>query len=129
MKTITLNIHHRLEQVSIIVTNGKHFTDALIEGRYECFAFYPATAEDARRIKRFAITYADDKSSCYGSWYAHCNMFAMDLVVSHHKATSASLEHDTYTLNTYRAFGRSEKHDGYLNGKAVQRARSITHAY
>ena len=86
MQTITLNIHHKLEQVSIIVKNGRRFKSALIEGRYECFSFVPATEEDARRIKRFAITYADDKDSCYGNWYAHCNMFAMDIVVAHHKA-------------------------------------------
>ena len=45
MKTITLNIHYKLEKVSIIVKNGRRFTQALIEGSYACFSFDTGTCK------------------------------------------------------------------------------------
>jgi len=109
MKTFIINIHPKLENVSIIVRNGRKFAEFLIGGHYGNFDFEPATEQDAKRIKQFAVHFGDDKSSCHGNWYAHCNGYAMDLVVAKHKKTAHYDEHFCYSLNTYRPYGRSSK--------------------
>ena len=100
MKSITLNIHPELNDVTVTVRNGKAFTDALISGEYKTFII-TAEGEDLERIKRFAVKHGNDKSSCHGTWYAHCNGYAMDLCV-----TQAG---NYITLNTYRPYGRASK--------------------
>ena len=100
MKTFKINISSKLENVEITVKNGAHFSKALIQGEYSNFEF-KTNELDAERIKKFAIKYADDKSSNMGCWYAHCNGFAMDLIVLN--------SGKNFQLNTYRPYGKSSK--------------------
>ena len=100
MKNVTINIHPELKNVTFAVKNGKAFTDTLVSGEYKTFIIF-AEGEDLERIKRFAVKHGDDKSSCHGNWYAHCNGYAMDLCV-----TQAG---NHITLNTYRPYGRTSK--------------------
>ena len=108
MKRINLNINPKLN-VDIVVTNGSRFTRALIEGEYATFYFEPATSEDERKIKYFAVHNADDKGVYSKCWHAHCNGFNMDLCVSRiYNPTTQNVRYH-YSLNTYRPFGRTSK--------------------
>lgn len=100
MKTYTINIHPHLENVTFTVKNGRKFEDALIRGDYKNF-YIEVSEDDIKRLKKFAVKYGDDKSSCHGSWYAHCNGFAMDLAV-----TCAG---KYISINTWRPYGRMSK--------------------
>lgn len=98
MKTITLNIHPKLENVTFSVKNGRQFLDDLVSGHYCNYVITP-DAESLERIKRFAVEFGNDKSSNRGNWYAHCNGYAMDLCVMNKGAE--------IQINTYRPFGRA----------------------
>lgn len=100
MKNVTINIHPELKNVTFSVKNGKAFTAALVAGEYKTFEIF-ANGEDLARIKKFAVKHGDDKSSCHGAWYAHCNGYAMDLCVT--------MAGKHVTLNTYRPYGRANK--------------------
>lgn len=100
MKHYTIDIHPSLKNVGFLVKNGAAFERAIIEGDYKRFVIIP-DACDVKRIKAFAVRFGDDKSSNRGNWYAHCNGFAMDLLV-----TNAG---KNYEINTYRPYGKSVK--------------------
>lgn len=95
-----MDIHPALDSVTFAVKNGKAFSEALVSGKYKTFEIF-ADGEDLDRIKKFAVKYGDDKSSCRGAWYAHCNGYAMDLCVT--------MAGKHITLNTYRPYGRDSK--------------------
>jgi hypothetical protein len=99
MKTFTIDIHPKLKDVTFSVKNGKKFTENLIAGNYKQFNI-AIDESDIKRVKQFAVKYADDKSSNKGHWYAHCNGYAMDLIVNYNGEAS---------INTYRPYGRSNK--------------------
>lgn len=100
MKSFTINIATGLEGVEVIVKNGRKFQEAIIAGAYKTFEF-TTNEEDAERLKKFAVKKGDDKNSNRGNWYAHCNGYAMDLFVGN--------AGKTFSLNTYRNFGRNSK--------------------
>lgn len=99
MKSFVIDIHPYLKDVEIVVKNGKLFSDCLMKGSYKEFSF--TTNEcDAKRIKQFAVKFGNDKSSNRGRWYAHCNGYAMDLMVLN--------KGSYFSINTYRPYGRSK---------------------
>ena len=59
---------------------------------------FSTNEEDAKRIKQFAVKKGNDKATCRGNWYAHCNGYAMDLCV-----TNAG---KNFSINTYRPYGK-----------------------
>lgn len=97
MKSFTINITPKLENVTFSVNNGRAFSDALMSGIFKKFNIV-ISPKDLDRVKKFAVKYGNDKSSNRGHWYAHCNGYAMDLVVSYN---------GTAQINTYRPFGKS----------------------
>lgn len=99
MKTFTININSKLENIEITVKNGRKFSEAAIQGNYEIF-FVKVSDSDLAKIKKYAVKHADDKSSNKGNWYAHCNGYSMDLFVN---------SKGDVTINTYRAYGRDSK--------------------
>lgn len=99
MKTFTINIHPKLENVTITVKNGRKFTDAVINGTYERFSIQ-VSEEDLKRIKQFCVKYGNDNKSNKGQWHAHCNGYAMDLTVFYTGHVS---------INTYRPYGKTSK--------------------
>lgn len=99
MKTYTVNINSKLENVTLTVKNGRIFREAIIKGEYRNFSV-SVNETDLKRIKKYAVKHADDKSSNKGAWYAHCNAFSMDLMVDFAGNVS---------INTYRAYGRDRK--------------------
>jgi ribosomal protein L31 len=100
MKTYTINIHPELREVTFTVKNGKKFEAALMRGSFDHFEI-KVDPKDIDRVKKFAVKFGDDKSSCRGSWYAHCNGYAMDLCV-----TSAG---QYVYINTYRPYGATRR--------------------
>ena len=96
MKTYTINIHPELRSVTFSVKNGRKFEESLIKGEWGKFEIN-VVPEDMGRVKKFAVKFGDDKSSNGGAWYAHCNGFAMDLLV-----TSGG---QYVIINTYRPYG------------------------
>lgn len=92
-----MDIHPELQNVTFSVKNGKRFEEALKSGEY-CQVQIQVSEEDLKRVKQFAVRKGNDKSSCYGLWYAHCNGYAMDLCV-----TCAG---KYITLNTYKTYRR-----------------------
>lgn len=98
MKHYTIDIHPNLKKVGFLVKNGAAFERAIIEGDYKRFAIIP-DACDVKRLKKFAVRFGNDKSSNRGNWYAHCNGFAMDLLI-----TNAG---KSFEINTYRPYGKS----------------------
>lgn len=100
MKTFVIDIHPQLKGVEIRVNKGRLFSESLIKGEYNDFIIEVAE-KDIKRVKKFAVHYGDDKSSCHGNWYAHCNGYAMDLLVANRGGT--------ITINTYRPYGRARK--------------------
>jgi len=99
MKTFNINIHPKLENVSVTVKNGSKFQKNLIEGNYKSFQF-TTTDSDLKRIKKFAVENGNDNNSNRGDWYAHCNGFAMDLLVTN--------KGKFLFLNTYRPYGQTK---------------------
>ena len=100
MKTYTIDIAPHLENVEITVKNGRLFEHCAITGTYKTF-YIDVAEKDLKRVKQYAIKHGNDKSSCRGSWYAHCNGYAMDLCV-----TNAG---KYISINTYRPYGRTDK--------------------
>lgn len=100
MKTLTIDIHPQLKGVEITVKNGRRFSESLIRGEYENFLI-EVSDKDIARVKHFAVHMGDDKSSCKGNWYAHCNGYAMDLCVTN--------KGRYIYINTYRPYGRAYK--------------------
>lgn len=100
MKKYTINIASKLQNVEISVKNGRKFEQAAISGEYGIF-YIEVAEKDIKRVKQFAVKYGDDKSSCRGNWYAHCNGFAMDLCV-----TNAGKH---ISINTWRGYGLDKK--------------------
>lgn len=96
MKHYTIDIHPNLKEVGFIVKNGALFERCLISGDYKRFVIKPDEC-DLKRIRSFAVKFGTDKSSNRGNWYAHCNGFAMDLLVTN-RGTS-------FEINTYRPYG------------------------
>jgi hypothetical protein len=96
MKTLKINIHPKLEGVEITVKNGAAFSRAIIEGCFKNFSF-TTNEEDLKRIKKFAVKYGNDNNSNRGHWYAHCNGYAMDLIVDYK---------NNLQINTYRPYGQ-----------------------
>lgn len=96
MKSFTINIHPKLQNVSFSVKNGRKFTDSIVKGEYKTFSIV-ISDQDLKRVKQFAVKIADDKNSNKGHWYAHCNGFAMDLIV-HYDGRAR--------INTYRPYGK-----------------------
>lgn len=94
MKTFKINIHPKLKDVSFTVKNGKKFTENIVTGSF-CQFSINIDPKDIERVKKFAIEHGDDKSSNNGSWYAHCNKYAMDLFINYNGSA---------TINTYRPF-------------------------
>lgn len=100
MKTYTIDIHPQLKNVTFSVKNGRRFEAAIIKGEYGDF-YIEVSDQDIKRVKQFAVRHGDDKSSCHGNWYAHCNGYAMDLAV-----TCAG---KYISINTWRPYGRAYK--------------------
>lgn len=100
MKTYTINIHPKLENVTFTVKNGRRFEESLIKGDYKNF-FIEVSEQDIKRVKQFAVRFGNDKSSCHGHWYAHCNGYAMDLCIT--------MAGKYISINTWRPYGKSEK--------------------
>lgn len=100
MKEYNIDIHEHLKGVKIKVKNGALFERCIISGTYKSFEIQ-LSEKDAERVKKFAVKYADDKSSNKGNWYAHCNGYAMDLMVLN--------KGSFFSINTYRPYGRSSK--------------------
>lgn len=98
MKTFTININPSLTNVVITVKNGRAFSEAAIQGIYSNFKVL-VNDEDLKRIKKYAVKNANDKSSNRGHWYAHCNGFSMDLMVDY----AGNVQ-----INTYRSYGRAK---------------------
>ena len=96
MKTYTINIHPELKDVTFSVKNGKAFEKALIAGDWKTFEIQ-VSESDLKRVKQFAVRYGNDKSSNRGNWYAHCNGYAMDLIVA--------IAGQRISINTYRPYG------------------------
>lgn len=99
MKAFTINIHTELKNVEITVKNGRLFSENAISGNYKKFNF-TVSENDAKRIKEFAVKHGNDNSSNKGNWYAHCNGYAMDLMVTQ--------SGKSFSLNTYRPYGKCE---------------------
>jgi hypothetical protein len=99
MKSFTIDIHPKLQAVTFSVKNGRKFSDHLIKGEYGNFEI-KIYENDLKRVKQFAVKNADDKNSNRGNWYAHCNGFAMDLIIDYKGYA---------TINTYRPYGRYSK--------------------
>jgi hypothetical protein len=97
MKTFKIDIHPTLKNVEVTVKNGAEFTRALISGEYSNFQF-TTNENDSKRIKKFAIKSGNDNCSNKGKWYAHCNGYAMDLLVHYN---------DSFSINTYRPYGKN----------------------
>ena len=100
MKTFKIDIHPHLCDVEITVKNGRLFSDYLIAGKFGTF-YVEVAPQDVSRVKKFAVKYGDDKSSCRGNWYAHCNGWAMDLCIT------CAGKH--ISINTARYYGRASK--------------------
>ena len=98
MKKFTININSKLKNVEITVKNGRKFTDSIIRGEYEIFEI-KVSDYDLKRIKKYAVRNANDKSSNGSNWYAHCNGYSMDLSVWYNNQVQ---------INTYFGF-RSER--------------------
>jgi hypothetical protein len=96
MKHYEIDIHPSLRKVRFSVKNGAAFERAIINGEYKRFTIIP-NEYDAKRIKKFAVKFGNDKSSNHGNWYAHCNGYAMDLLV-----TNGGTK---FEINTYRPYG------------------------
>ena len=99
MKTYTIDIHPELQKVTFNVTNGKKFEESLASGDYRVFNINVCES-DIKRVKQFVVRKGNDKSSCYGSWYAHCNGYAMDLCVT------CAGKH--ISINTYKSYRRAQ---------------------
>ena len=99
MKTFTIDIHPELQKVTFTVTNGKKFEESLASGDYRVF-YINVCESDIKRVKQFAVRKGNDKSSCHGNWYAHCNGYAMDLCVT------CAGKH--ISLNTYKSYNRAQ---------------------
>lgn len=100
MKAFKIDIHPQLQGVEITVKNGALFTRCALEGKYKVFSVQ-VSEYDLPRLKKFAVKYGNDKSSNRGNWYAHCNGYAMDLLV-----TNAGKD---VSINTYRPYGQIER--------------------
>lgn len=100
MKTFKIDIHPELKDVEITVKNGAKFLRDITSGDYATH-YFETNEYDADRIKKFAVKFGDDNNSCRGDWYAHCNGYAMDLMV-----TNAGKK---MCINTYRPYGRAKK--------------------
>lgn len=97
MKTLSVDIHPQLTDVTITVGNGRLFKEYLKNGEYKTFLIQVAD-KDMKRVKQFAVRNGNDKSSCRGNWYAHCNGYAMDLCVT---------QRGRYiTINTWKEYKR-----------------------
>lgn len=96
MKTFNININSKLQDIEITVKNGRAFTDASIRGEYKNFKVL-VNEDDLARIKKYAVKYANDRSSNRGNWYCHCNGYSMDLFVDYK---------GTVMINTYRDYGK-----------------------
>lgn len=102
MKSFTINIHPKLESVTFTVKNGKEFSKNLIAGTYKGFKI-TIDENDLARVKKVAVEIGNDNNSNKGKWYAHCNGFAMDLMISYNGEAS---------INTYRPYGKEKKYNG-----------------
>lgn len=100
MKTYTIDIAPELKKVTFKVKKGWLFEKCAIIGEWKHF-YIEVDEKDIDRVKKFAVKYGNDKSSCHGNWYAHCNGYAMDLCV-----TSAG---KYISINTYRPYGKAKK--------------------
>lgn len=100
MKTFTINITSKLASVEVIVKNGRKFQEAIIQGTYGTFEF-TTNEEDAKRIKQFAVKNSNNRATNRGNWYAQCNGYAMDLLVTNGGKS--------FSINTYRAYGREAR--------------------
>lgn len=54
--------------------------------------------KDLERVKKFAVKYGNDNSYNRGKWYAHCDGYAMDLLINYKGYAS---------INTYRTAGKA----------------------
>jgi len=100
MKTFKIDIHSKLKNIEITVKNGAAFSRDIIKGCYSTHNF--TTNEcDGKRIKQFAVKYGNDNSSNQGNWYAHCNGYAMGLLVIGRG--------NAFSINTYRHYGADSK--------------------
>jgi len=99
MKTFKININSKLQNIEVTVQNGRKFTDACILGEYESFDVL-VDNHDLKKIKKWAVKNANDKSSNFGKWYAHCIGYSMGLFVNHQ---------GDIRINTYRGFGKETK--------------------
>jgi hypothetical protein len=98
MKTFKVDIHPKLRNIEVVVKNGAAFTRDSIRGTYKYHSF-TTNWYDSARLKEFAIKYGNDNNSNKGAWYAHCNGFAMDLMVDHK---------GNLMINTYKPYSRAE---------------------
>lgn len=96
MKTYNIDIHPQLKSVTFSVKSGRKFEQSLIKGSYRRFKI-DVTDKDKKRVRQFAVKNGNDNSSNRGNWYAHCNGYAMDLMV-----TNAG---KVFFINTYRPYG------------------------
>jgi hypothetical protein len=99
MKTFKININSKLQNIKVTVDNGRKFTDACIRGEYINFNVQ-VDEQDLKRIKKWAVKNANDKSSNYSKWYAHCNGYSMGLFVNYQ---------GDVRVNTYRGYGKETK--------------------
>ncbi len=97
MKTLSINIHPELKDVTVTVKNGKLFQECLNNGIGRTFIIDVAD-KDIKRVKQFAIRKGNDKSSCFGNWYAHCNGYAMDLCITNRGKY--------ITINTWKGYNK-----------------------
>lgn len=98
--TFKIDICDELKGVEITVKNGSAFKKAYKNGDY-CFFEFTTNEADAKRIKQYAIHYADDKSSCRGNWYANCTRYSMGLLVA--------IAGKRFMLNTYKGYRRGRE--------------------
>lgn len=97
MKTFVIDINPKLENIEMTVKNGALFTRCVLKGKYKTFNV-TTNSFDLKRIKQFAVKFGNDNNSNKGHWYAHCNGFAMDLMVNYK---------GDITINTYRPYGKT----------------------
>ena len=99
MKTIKLTIHKDLQDLELTFNNGASFMRSFMSGEYRLFNFTPSDY-DGEKIKNWLVKNSNDKHSNKGNWYAHCNGYAMGLMVS--KINGKFI----YQLNTYRHYSK-----------------------
>lgn len=97
MKTVTINYAYNKSITVEVPRKKRHnnsLTESLISGKYDVFNV--RVVKGLEEFVQHVVKIANDKSSNKGRWYAHCNGYCLDAVVTFESKKTGMVQLNTY---------------------------------